>query len=232
MVAPMSAQLLALAIDRLAATLAAVDRTGAPRIVQDPATFRRLLVDDRPRVVVCGDPPATPADVAFVAEQRRRRPTLRAILVDGPECVSERLEALASGFDDALPATIDPIELAGRVTLHLSRASSGPTAKALIPLGDGLVLDLAGHELRRDGEALHLRPKELRLLALLATHPGRVYTRRQLLDRVWGADHAGGPRTIDVHVAWLRAKLESDPEKPVRLVTVRGIGYRLDLDSA
>jgi two-component system response regulator RegX3 len=147
--------------------------------------------------------------------------------------VSDRLEALASGFDDALPATIDPIELAGRVTLHLSQSSSGgPTAKAFIPLGDGLVLDLAAHELRRDGDALHLRPKELRLLALLATHPGRVYTRRQLLDRVWGAEHAGDPRTIDVHVAWLRAKLGSDHDKPVRLVTVRGIGYRLDLDSA
>src|SRR5262245_29630888 len=101
----MTAQLLALAIDRLAAPPAAVDRAGAPRIVHDPATFRRLLVDDRPRVVVCGDPPATPADVAFVAEQRRRRPTLRAILVDHPGCVVERLEALASGFDDAVPAT-------------------------------------------------------------------------------------------------------------------------------
>lgn len=228
----MSAPLLALAIDRLAATLAAVDRAGAPRIVQDPATFRRLLVDDRPRVVVCGDPPATPADVAFVAEQRRRRPTLRAILVDGPDCVTERLDALASGFDDALPATMDPLELAGRVALYLSRASSRTSTKERIPLGDGLVLDLAAHELRRDGGALHLRPKELRLLALLATHPGRVYTRRQLLDRVWGADHEGDPRTIDVHVAWLRAKLESDPDRPARLVTVRGIGYRLDLDRA
>lgn len=228
----MSAPLLALANDRLAATLAAVDRAGAPCIVQDPATFRRLLVEDRPRVVVCADPPATPADVAFVAEQRRRRPTLRAILIDGPDCVSERLTALADGFDDALPATIDPVELTGRVTLHLSRASNGAGAKTCIRLGDGLVLDLAAHELRRDGDALHLRPKELRLLALLATHPGRVYTRRQLLDRVWGADHAGDPRTIDVHVAWLRAKLGADLERPVRLVTVRGIGYRLDFDSA
>jgi len=228
----MSAQLLALANDRLAATLAAVDRGGAPRIVQDAATFRRLLVDDRPRVVVCGDPPATPADVAFVAEQRRRRPTLRAILVDGPGCVSERLDALASGFDDALPETMDPLELAGRITLHVSRAGTHTTTKQCVPLGDGLVLDLAAHELRRDGDALHLRPKELRLLALLATHPGRVYTRRQLLDRVWGTDHEGDPRTVDVHVAWLRAKLESDPERPVRLVTVRGIGYRLDLEPA
>jgi DNA-binding response OmpR family regulator len=228
----MSAQLLALANDRLAAMLAAVDRTGAPRIVHDPATFRRLLVDDRPRVVICGDPPATPADVAFVAEQRRRRPTLRAILVDAPDCVTERLEALASGFDDAMPETMDPLELAGRVALQLSRATSRSNTKTRIPLGDGLVLDLAAHELRRDRDALHLRPKELRLLALLATHPGRVYTRRQLLDRVWGADHEGDPRTIDVHVAWLRAKLESDPDRPARLVTVRGIGYRLDLDPA
>ena len=63
---------------------------------------------------------------------------------------------------------------------------------------------------------------------MLAAHPGRAYTRRQLLDRVWGADHDGDPRTVDVHVRWLRSKIEAEPGRPVRLVTIRGIGYRLD----
>ena len=66
------------------------------------------------------------------------------------------------------------------------------------------------------------------LLAMLAAHPGRAYTRRQLLDRVWGPGHAGDPRTVDVHVRWLRSKIEQQPEAPEHLVTVRGVGYRLD----
>ena len=62
----------------------------------------------------------------------------------------------------------------------------------------------------------------------MGAHPGRAYTRRELLDRVWGLDHRAGARTVDVHVRWLRSKLEPDPEHPVHLVTVRGVGYRLD----
>jgi DNA-binding response OmpR family regulator len=95
-------------------------------------------------------------------------------------------------------------------------------------VGDGPELDLAGHELRRQGEVVHLRPKELGLLALLAAHPGRAYTRWELLDRVWGPGHDAGTRTVDVHVRWLRAKVEPDPGRPVHLITVRGVGYRLD----
>jgi DNA-binding response OmpR family regulator len=87
---------------------------------------------------------------------------------------------------------------------------------------------MAAHELRRGGAIVHLRPKEFGLLATLAAHPGRAYTRRELLDRVWGSGHGSGPRTVDVHVRWLRSKIEPDPEHPLHLVTVRGVGYRLD----
>ncbi|MBA3851001.1 MAG: winged helix-turn-helix transcriptional regulator [Chloroflexi bacterium] len=95
-------------------------------------------------------------------------------------------------------------------------------------VSDGIDLDLDSRELRRDGRAVHLRPKEFGLLDLLARHPGRTFTRRQLLDRVWGSDRDGDPRTVDVHVRWLREKLEEDPEHPRLLMTVRGVGYRLD----
>lgn len=112
----------------------------------------------------------------------------------------------------------------------LSRARTRTTAAGgSIELGEGMELDLLAHELRRHGATVHLRPKEYGLLALLATHPGRAYTRRQLLDRVWGAGHAGGQRTVDVHVRWLRAKLEDGSTSARRIVTVRGVGYRLDL---
>ncbi len=106
-----------------------------------------------------------------------------------------------------------------------ARARAGRTRSRS---GNDLVLDLVAHELRRDGRTVHLRPKEFGLLAMLAAHPGRAYTRRQLLDRVWGSEHDGDPRTVDVHVRWLRAKIEPEPARPVHLITLRGIGYRLD----
>jgi DNA-binding response OmpR family regulator len=77
-------------------------------------------------------------------------------------------------------------------------------------------------------EVIHLRPREYALLALLASHPGRAYSRRELLDRAWGRNHPGGEGTVDVHVRWLRSKIEPKPDQPVHLVTVRGTGYRLD----
>lgn len=89
-------------------------------------------------------------------------------------------------------------------------------------------LDLVAHEVRRAGALIHLRPKEFQLLAMLAAHPGRAYSRRQLLDRVWGPHHDGDPRTVDVHIRWLRSKIEARPDAPSHLVTVRGVGYRLD----
>jgi DNA-binding response OmpR family regulator len=89
-------------------------------------------------------------------------------------------------------------------------------------------LDLGRQALWRDGTWVHLRPKEARLLELFARSPGRVHSRAQILERVWGPAHAGDPRTVDVHVRWLRAKIERDPHAPTRLLTVRGVGYRLE----
>ena len=91
-----------------------------------------------------------------------------------------------------------------------------------------LELDLERRELLRDGAWVHLRPKEARLLELFARMPGRVLTRHHILERVWGPDHDGDPRTVDVHVRWLRSKIEPDPHAPVWLVTIRGVGYRLE----
>ena len=88
-------------------------------------------------------------------------------------------------------------------------------------------VDLAGHRLLRDGEALPIKPKAFELLAFLLRHQGQVFTRDQLLERVWGYDYAGESRTVDVHVHWLRGELEEDPATPVYLQTVRGVGYVL-----
>jgi DNA-binding response OmpR family regulator len=196
------------------------------RVVADPAIFVALLERARPHIAVVSEPPASPALLDHLALERRRRPSLRIVHLAANDAYEARLHALRLGFDESLPGSIDPDELHGRLALLDQRAR--PRGTDPIPVGDDLVLDLIAHELRRDGRTVHLRPKEFGLLAMLAAHPGRAYTRRQLLDRVWGPEHDGDPRTVDVHVRWLRAKIEPEPARPVHLITLRGIGYRLD----
>jgi DNA-binding response OmpR family regulator len=196
------------------------------RTVRDEATFRSLLDHVRPRVAVVAEPPATPDFVEIVAQERRRRTRLRVVHLAPEDDIEARLRALRLGFDEALSSAVCAEELLGRLRLLDERAR--PRSATTVEIGEGVELDLFAHELRRDGRPVHLRPKEFNLLAMLAGHPGRAYTRRQLLDRVWGSDHLGDPRTVDVHVRWLRAKIEHDPAHPRHLVTLRGVGYRLD----
>jgi DNA-binding response OmpR family regulator len=106
-------------------------------------------------------------------------------------------------------------------------ATLGPPG-APLAVADGFELDVAGHQLRHGGLPVHLRPREYTLLATLAANPGRAFTRRELVDLAWGTDRAIGLRAVDVHVHWLRSKIEPEPRRPAHLVTVRGFGYRLD----
>jgi DNA-binding response OmpR family regulator len=201
---------------------------GATRVrtVSDSATFAELLASERPRVAIVAEPPAGARELGFVREARRRRQGLRTIHLSQASNVPARLAALRDGFDEALPQSIEPAELAGRAALLEARIRSRLSTS--LPIAEGFELDLVAHELRLDGRSVHLRPKEFRLLAMLAAHPGRAYSRRQLLDRVWGPDQIGDPRTVDVHVRWIRAKIEPQPDRPIHLITVRGVGYRLD----
>jgi len=88
-----------------------------------------------------------------------------------------------------------------------------------------LQLDMERREVRRGGVALPMKPKEFELLLFFMQHPGRVFSREQILNEVWGYDFFGGPRTVDVHVRWLRKKVEDDAALPERLRTIRGSGY-------
>jgi DNA-binding response OmpR family regulator len=201
-------------------------RTTHVRAVDDPTIFATLLERDRPRVAIVAQPPAGADDLATVCAERRRRQGLRTIHLSPGEDVLARIAALRDGFDAALPQTVGAVELAARAILLDEQSRIRPAST--LPIAEGFELDLVAHELRVHGRAVHLRPKEFQLLAMLASHPGRAYSRRQLLDRVWGPDQVGDPRTVDVHVRWLRSKIEPQPDRPVHLVTVRGLGYRLD----
>lgn len=192
-------------------------------------TFVDRLRDLRPPLAVVCSPPADTEDMLAAAAERRLRPSLRLIFLNEPADVAGRLDALALGFDDALPSTTDPGELAGRARILLDGAGRrGPDEALQVSVTKDVVLDLAAHRVRRRGANVHLRPKEFALLALLATEPGRVFSRDELVARIWGQAYHGGTRTVDVHIRWLRAKVEDDPAQPAHLMTVRGIGYRLD----
>lgn len=197
------------------------------QVVADSSQFRTLLRQARPVLAIVFAPPATGMDVEAVIAERRRRSDMRALLVDRPESIAERIEALRAGFDDALDSRIAPAELAGRVAV-LAEQARAAGEKHRIAISRELVLDLDAHELRVRGTAVHLRPREYALLEVLARHPGQTYTREQLLDAVGASETTGERRTVDVHIRWLRAKLEREGDGRPRLITVRGVGYRLD----
>lgn len=207
-----------------------VDAVGSHRVrlIEDADAFQVEVASGRFRGVIVVAPPADEPTIELVAKERRRRQRLRTLLLSDRADIDRRVDALRRGFDEALPTDTDAREVVARLLLLDEQASGG--ADARIRVAAGVVLDTVAHELRRDGVVVHVRPKEYQLLNMLASHPGRAYSRRQLIDRVWGHDHDGDPRTVDVHVRWLRSKIEPDPESPVHLVTVRGVGYRLDPD--
>jgi DNA-binding response OmpR family regulator len=192
------------------------------------AAFVRRLRDGRPTLAILVAPPAGSLEVLAVVSERRQRSTLRIVLLNHPSAVAQRLEALALGFDDALPWTIDPHELAGRIQLMLGGSRQPLVGTRHAPIAPGIELDRAAHRVTKDGADIHLRPKEFALLALLASDSGRVFSRDELVELVWGPRYRGSSRTVDVHIRWIRAKLEADPARPRHVVTVRGAGYRLD----
>ena len=93
---------------------------------------------------------------------------------------------------------------------------------------NNLEIDLSRREVRLDGKVIPCKPKEFELLTFMGQHKGRVLTRELILERVWGWDYVGDSRTVDVHIRWLREKIETVPETPQRIITVRGAGYRFE----
>lgn len=194
-------------------------------VVAAPTDLARRAMELRSRVVVWAGPDAA-AGLAALTSLRTARSDARLLYVTPAEAEAERLAALEAGVDEAVSRPITISELSGRIRLLLRRAR--PARRTRLAVGEGMELDLDRRQLLRGSEWIHLRPKEARLLELFARSPGRVRTRDHILERVWGPNHDGDPRTVDVHVRWLRSKIEPDPHAPVWLLTVRGVGYRLE----
>ena len=164
---------------------------------------------------------------------RRDGSILPIIMLTARDSEIDRIGGLESGADDYVTKPFSMRELIARVTAQIRRMQmiksiSQNATDEILDLGE-LVINRASRDVILNGKSVDLRPREFDLLTHMAANPGRVYTRDQLLHDVWGFEYIGDTRTVDVHVRWLRLKIEEDPARPKILGTVRGVGYRINV---
>jgi two-component system OmpR family response regulator len=160
----------------------------------------------------------------------RKEMTVPILMLTAKDDEIDKIAGLDLGADDYMTKPFSMRELLARVRAMFRRAEmQAPklAAEDQLKFGD-VEVDIRRHAVTKSGNILSLTPKEFDLLTFLARNKGLVFSRDQLLEKVWGYDYPGDTRTVDVHVRWLREKIEDNPDKPKRLVTVRGVGYKLE----
>ena len=188
-----------------AAGLAEFERNGADLVLLD------LMMPGMPGTEVC--------------RQLRIRSNVPVIMVTARDSEIDKVVELELGADDYVTKPFSHRELVARIRAVLRRGQDTELLPEVIEAG-GVRMDVERHEVWVRGEPVKLALKEFELLELLLRNAGRVMTRGQLIDRIWGANYVGDTKTLDVHVKRLRAKIEADPARPTQLVTVRGLGYK------
>jgi DNA-binding response OmpR family regulator len=219
-------------------------------VVDDETTLRETLVDaleaEGFRVVAAADGRealvrfrADPPDLVLldlmlpelsgieVCRIIRAESGVPIVMLTAKDSELDKVVGLELGADDYVTKPFSVRELSARIRALFRRSEQAvalETPPAVVDLGR-VQLDLGGHRLLRDGDSVPIKPKAFELLTFLVRHPGQVFTRDQLLERVWGYDYAGETRTVDVHIHWLRSEVEDDPSAPRFIHTVRGVGY-------
>lgn len=189
------------------AGIAAFDRTGADIVLLD------LMMPGLPGLEVC--------------RQLRTRSTVPIIMLTALDSEIDKVVGLEIGADDYVTKPFSHRELVARIRAVLRRGQDVDLAADVVE-ASGVRMDVERHETTVNGQTVKLALKEFELLELLLRNSGRVLTRGQLIDRVWGPDYVGDTKTLDVHIKRLRAKLERDPANPELLMTVRGLGYKFN----
>jgi two-component system response regulator RegX3 len=184
------------------------DRTGADIVLLD------LMLPEMSGTEVC--------------RQLRQKSNVPVIMITARDSEIDMVVGLEIGADDYVTKPYSPRELVARIRAVLRRGQEPELMPDTLEAGP-VRMDVERHVVTVDGSEQRLPLKEFELLEMFLRNPGRVLTRGQLIDRVWGSDYVGDTKTLDVHVKRLRAKLEPDPGEPKYLVTVRGLGYKLDL---
>ena len=164
----------------------------------------------------------------LLRELKRLHRTDSVLIISAKDSLDDKVDGLELGADDYLIKPFSPRELVARVRALFRRAHQADEPQVeVLDFGD-LVIDISGHKILVEGKEVDLTASEFKLLTTLARHPGRVYNRMELVEKVLGYDFEGYERTIDSHVKNLRAKLGDDPKKPKWLYTVHGVGYRFE----
>jgi two-component system response regulator RegX3 len=189
------------------AGLAEYDRAGADLVLLD------LMMPGLPGTEVC--------------RQLRQRGPVPVIMVTARDSEIDKVVGLELGADDYVTKPFSHRELVARIRAVLRRGQDVELLPDVVEAG-GVRMDVERHEVSVGGERVRLALKEFELLEMLLRNAGRVMTRGQLIDRIWGADYVGDTKTLDVHVKRLRTKLEVDPGNPRHLLTVRGLGYKFE----
>jgi DNA-binding response OmpR family regulator len=158
----------------------------------------------------------------------RKETSVPILMLTAKGAEVDKVVGLEVGADDYVTKPFGMRELVARVKALLRRSDVRPGADSEVFASGDLRIDMARRQAFKEDAPLPLKPKELQLLGFFVRNRGRAFTREQLLSQIWGYDYAGDTRTVDVHVRWLRQKIEDQPDSPSRLVTVRGTGYRFE----
>ena len=187
--------------------IAEFDRRGADIVLLD------LMMPGLPGTEVC--------------RQLRLRGPVPVIMLTARDSEVDKVVGLELGADDYVTKPFSHRELIARMRAVLRRGQDAELMPDVVEAG-GVRMDVGRHEVSVNGERVRLALKEFELLEMLLRNAGRVMTRGQLIDRIWGADYVGDTKTLDVHIKRLRTKIEPDPANPRYLVTVRGLGYKFE----
>jgi len=168
--------------------------------------------------------------IDLLKKMRERGITTPVLFLTAHDLLDDKVAGFEAGADDYLAKPFSPRELEYRIEALLRRGQLAPETAGdgeRLEIGD-LVVDKRRHEVSRAGQRVDLTPLEFQILELLASEPGRAWSRNDLLDRVWSTEYEGYQRNIDPHINRLRKKLENDPKNPHYVLTVRGVGYKLN----
>ncbi|WP_040283280.1 response regulator transcription factor [Tessaracoccus massiliensis] len=187
--------------------LAEFDKNGADLVLLD------LMMPGIPGVEVC--------------RQLRARGNVAIVMVTARDSEVDKVVGLELGADDYVTKPFSHRELVARIRAVLRRGQDQVLLPEVVEV-DGVRIDVERHQVTVDGQDVPFALREFELLELLLRNAGRVMTRGQLIDRIWGSDYVGDTKTLDVHIKRLRSKIEKDPSQPQRLITVRGLGYKYE----
>ena len=204
-----------------------LERDGFQTLTASDGEVAMALIEEREPSLVVLDVMLPGTDGLSLCRWIRDRSSLPVILLTARGEEADRIVGLELGADDYVTKPFSPRELAARVRSVLRRADGGSPQREKLTFGE-IELDGVSREVRRAGSLIQLTAKEFELLWFLASHPRHVFSRDQLMARVWGYEAAVDTGTVTVHVRRLREKVEADPGHPLHLHTVWGVGYRLD----